>query len=468
MSLPILIAVLLPGLLFLGLSLLWLLGLIPGERGIARTSQGVALLSWILFSIETVLILRPLATPLRLDYGDWFASGHAHFGLSLSVDSESLPMLWLTALLTGLVAPEQDLRRGIVGGALILSAGNLIAYAAHDLMTMWAGWTVGSIPFVVGALRRDVSVRSVLMSAVGSVLVFGLALLAQAMGARPLTVSTLILVAVALRKGILPFHGWVVRAFAESPLVWIMLLFNGHLGGLLLLRHEIARHGLENGLVEIAKEIVILSSIVCSLRGLVEPNPRRLLGYLFIGQSGLVLGGVLLANTEGITGALVHWLVVVIASSGLFMLLRILESRISGPDWWRQPQGLGVSAPRLAAFFLLFALTLAGLPGTLGYCSQELLVTGAAEHSIPLGWTLALTSALNAMSVFRLFTQLFLGVPATRALPVPDLLSRERWPLAIGLVLLIVTGIFPSRVMRLPETPAREIGAPAQTHGRGH
>jgi len=180
------------------------------------------------------------------------------------------------------------------------------------------------------------------------------------------------------------------------------------------------------------------------------------------------VGGGLLANTQGITGALVHWLVVVIASSGLFMLLRILESRISGPDWWRQPQGLGVSAPRLAAFFLLFALTLAGLPGTLGYCSQELLFTGAAEHSIPLGWTLALTSALNAISVFRLFTQLFLGVPATRALPVPDLLSQERWPLAIGLVLLIVTGLFPSRMMRLPESPAHEIGTPAQAHGREH
>lgn len=177
---------------------------------------------------------------------------------------------------------------------------------------------------------------------------------------------------------------------------------------------------------------------------------------------------MLLANTEGTTGALVHWLVVVIASLGLFLLLRILESRISGPDRWRQPQDLGVSAPRLAAFFLLFALTLAGLPGTLGYCSQETLFTGAAEHSIPLGWTLALTSALNAISVFRLFTRLFLGVLATRALPVPDLLSRERWPPAIGLVLLIVTGLFPSRVMRLPETPAHEIGTPAQTSDREH
>ena len=389
----------------------------------------------------------------------------------LGIDSGTgwmMLVLCLMDLLIVLVAPERDLRRGIVGGALVLSAGNLVAYAAHDLTTMWSGWILGSVPFVVAALRRDLSIRSALVPAVGSVLVFGAALLAQAVGARPLTVSTLILVAVALRKGILPFHGWVVRTFAESPLVWTMLLFNGHLGGLLLLRHEIARHGLEHGLVEIASGIVILSSIVCSLRGLVEPNPRRLLGYLFIGQSGLVVGGVLLATTEGITGALVHWLVVVIASSGLFMLLRILESRVSGTDWWRQPQGLGVSAPRLATFFLLFSLTLAGLPGTLGYCSQELLFTGAAEHSIPLGWTLALTSALNAISVFRLFTHLFLGVPATRALPLPDLLPRERWPLAAGLLLLIVTGLFPSRVMRLPEAPVHELAMPTATSGPGH
>lgn len=37
-SLPILLAVLLPGLLFLGLSLLSLLGLVTGKHGIARSS----------------------------------------------------------------------------------------------------------------------------------------------------------------------------------------------------------------------------------------------------------------------------------------------------------------------------------------------------------------------------------------------------------------------------------------------
>lgn len=64
----------------------------------------MALLSRILFSIETLPILSPLTMPLRLEYGDRFASGHAHFGLSLSVDPESLPMFWPTALLNDLVA----------------------------------------------------------------------------------------------------------------------------------------------------------------------------------------------------------------------------------------------------------------------------------------------------------------------------------------------------------------------------
>jgi len=448
---------------YLSLGILVLLvGGIVGSSARIRRSHAIAI-------VVTTTLLVGLGFWTAVDAGKpWQPDSLCR---RLGIDSGTgwmMLVLCLMDLLIVLVAPEQDLKRGIVGGALLLSAGNLIAYAAHDLTTMWSGWILGAMPFLFRALRRNQAVRSALVPAVGSVLVFGMALAAQAAGARPLTVSTLILVAVALRKGILPFHGWVVGAFAESPLVWIMLLFNGHLGGLLLLRHEIARHGLEQGLVEIASGIVILSSIVCSLRALVEANPRRLLGYLFIGQSGLVVGGVLLANTEGITGALVHWLVVVIASSGLFVLLRILESRIAGPEWWHQPQGLGVSAPRLATFFLLFSLTLAGLPGTLGYCSQELLFTGAAEHSIPLGWTLALTSALNAISVFRLFTHLFLGVPANRALPLPDLLPRERWPLVVSLVLLIVTGLFPARVMRLPEAPVHELVTPAPMPSGGH
>jgi len=159
------------------------------------------------------------------------------------------------------------------------------------------------------------------------------------------------------------------------------------------------------------------------------------------------------ANTESFTGSLVHWVMVAASSSGLLVILRLLEARMGAWDGVARP-GLAVGAPRLSAMFLMFALALAGLPGTLGYCSQDLVLNGATEHSFPMGLALALTSALNALSVFRIFTHLFLGVNVKKALVIPDLLSRERWPLAICLLFLLGSGLFPRAVVQWKPSPA--------------
>jgi NADH:ubiquinone oxidoreductase subunit 4 (subunit M) len=80
-----------------------------------------------------------------------------------------------------------------------------------------------------------------------------------------------------------------------------------------------------------------------------------------------------------------------------------------------------------------------------------------------MGLTLVVTSALNAIAVFRAFTHLFLGVRPRDAVAVPDLLPRERWPLVACLVFLLAGGLFPTSVIRWK---APEFRAPAA--GRSH
>jgi len=362
--------------------------------------------------------------------------------------------LCLMTLFAACLAPRRDVANGVIAGCLVLGAANLLAYGSLNPWTGVLAWWLGVVPFWLGRTAMADAGRAWMVPVVGSALALTLAVGGAALGgpASPAVhagVALLVLLAVALRKGLFPFHGWFAGSFESAPLLWLMLLFNGHLGGLLVLRRGVADFGWPRWWMDLACGLVIVSSVVCSLRSLVEANPRRLLAYLFVGQSGLVVGGMLVANAEGLAGALMHWLVVVIAASGLTAILRLLETRVSGEDWWRRRQGLGVGAPRLATLFLLFALTLAGLPGTLGYCSQELLFNAATERSFYLGLTLALTSALNAIGVFRIFSTLFLGVPAKNALRIPDLLPRERWPLAVCIVILLLGGFFPRKVLQI-------------------
>ncbi len=373
-------------------------------------------------------------------------------------------LLLALCLITGCLvaaAPARDVKDGVTGGTVFLCAANVLAHAGTSPLAMGLGWALTAVPFLVGKKAMAGAGRHWLVPMLGSTAAFAAASVVARDGAGTGTIAwLLVLVAVVARKGLFPFHGWVVRMFHETPLAWVAVAFNGRLGSLLLLRFESSVEGIPGWVVDAASVLVIASAVVCSLRGLVEKEPRRLLGYLFVGQSGLVLGGVVSVNEEGFTGSLMHWLTVAVASSGLMALLRLMQSRLPGMDWAMRTPGLARSAPRLATFFLVFALALAGLPGTLGYCSQDLVLGGATEHSFAMGMVLAMTSALNAIAVFRIYTQLFLGVRPRDAVTVPDLLARERWPMVACIVFLLAGGLFPASVIRwkVPDLPRHEAG----------
>src|SRR6185503_9107784 len=122
------------------------------------------------------------------------------------------------------------------------------------------------------------------------------------------------------------------------------------------------------------------------------------------------------------------------STMGLFGVLRLLEVRFGENLTASRHLGLGEHAPRLAVFFIVFGLALVGLPGTLSFCSQDLLIHGALRSHPLMGLLVLIATAMNAVTVFRLFTRLFLGKRRTGFTAVMDALPRERCILAIGII----------------------------------
>jgi NADH:ubiquinone oxidoreductase subunit 5 (subunit L)/multisubunit Na+/H+ antiporter MnhA subunit len=131
---------------------------------------------------------------------------------------------------------------------------------------------------------------------------------------------------------------------------------------------------------------------------------------------------------------------------------------------------LAEHAPRLAVSFAVFGLALVGLPGTLSFCSQELLIHGTLQSNPLTGLLLPAATAMNAVSVFRLFTRLFLGKRRTGFTAVVDALSRERWVLAAGMAFVVLGGLFPNQIVAPRAAEAelveRAIRAQPQKAGR--
>jgi NADH-quinone oxidoreductase subunit M len=381
-----------------------------------------------------------------------------------------------------LVIPRRDCTPRAIGGILFLLGSTLLGYSAQNLLVLLAAWILTTIPFFVArwfAARTWRPRAALLLSsaalacAIGLIAAGGHAMSVVTLKGRSpggMAVLFLLLVAVILRKGICPAHAWVADAAEGGPVIPTVLLLNGHFGALLVARFVVPMFPYASrDLFPILSYFALATALYVAIKALSENSPRRLLAFIALSQSACILAGLESRTPEGITGALVHWIVVTVSTMGLFGILRLLEVRFGENLTAAHHLGLAEHAPRLAVFFVVFGLALVGLPGTLSFCSQDLLIHGTLASHPLTGLLLPVATAMNAVSVFRLFTRLFLGKFRTGFTVMADALPRERWILAAGVLFVVMGGLFPAMIVSLQsaeaETVQQSFEAPAPPAG---
>jgi len=371
-------------------------------------------------------------------------------------------MLLFSCLTLGatLVLARRDCGPGTIGGILFMLGSTLLAYSAENLLILLAAWILSTVPFFVPRWFQAYTWRprvGLLLSALA--LALGIALIATnahtlsidgLKGRSPggIAVFGLLVIAVIFRKGILPAHAWVADAAEGGPAIPTALLLNGHFGALLVAKLIVPLFPSTSGnLFPILSYLAIATALYVAIRALTENSPRRLLAFIALSQSASILAGLESRTAEGITGALVHWFVVTVSTVGLFGILRLLEVRFGENLTATKHLGLAEHAPRLAVSFAVFGLALVGLPGTLSFCSEDLLIHGTLMSHPLFGLLVPIATAMNAVSVFRLFTRLFLGKHRTGFTVMADALPRERWILAGGVLFVVLGGLFPNMIV---------------------
>ena len=145
-----------PGVLFLGLSIVWLLGGHVPEHAMSRITKAVyavlaivsVLIGWCMWSQEL--------SSVRVSLGDWFTVAHYGFPLSLLIDKLSLPLVGITVVLAGIVGSfsVRYLHRdpGFFRFFLLLhlfTFGALLVFTADSLDLLIAGWELVGITSVL-------------------------------------------------------------------------------------------------------------------------------------------------------------------------------------------------------------------------------------------------------------------------------------------------------------------------------
>jgi NADH-quinone oxidoreductase subunit M len=408
----------------------------------------------------------------------------------------AIPLALFMALCLGVsvLAPKHKLTPQWFAGILWLSATTSAAYAANNLLIFAFGWAGSLAPFLVmrsfaaPALglatngEKSIGDKTIpffskavlwlsLVSLCGGVgcLIYaapdaswqgalGLTLVRQGNTWLLFAAFIFLMGAVILRKGLFPAHSWVVTAYEHGPLLPLTLMVNDHLGAFLVAR--IVLPLLPNQAHSdwpIFSNLSLLTAAYAAVLALAERKPRRLFALVAISQSAFLLTGLESYNAVGITGALVLWQVVSVSTTMLAAVYTGLEARLGTLLETNKFLGLAVGAPRLAFFFAAGCLALVGLPLTLGFPAEDLLMQGTLATNPYLGVVLPVVTALNAFSVVRLFARLFLGNPVAAAHHVEDALVRERWVLTVAFLFLLIGGLFPSQLVRLPAVAAERL-----------
>lgn len=328
-------------------------------------------------------------------------------------------LIWGTIALTVALVTTSPCRReaGDVGrGArgqgemlgLVLATGvglMLMAESRHLLMAYVAIETVSLssyllVAFADEARSAEASMKYFLFGALssglmlfGMSLVFGLtgqlsfgalkgtvATMQQPMAGALVVAVALVLVGLAFKISMVPFHMWTPDAYEGAPIPVAALLSVGPkaAGLALVLRVADALSGVWQAFFPLMTGLAIVTMTLGNLAALAQTNIKRLLAYSTIAQVGYLLIGVVVGSPLAREGLVVYLAAYLFMNLGVFACAQAVVEA-TGSEALEAFRGLSRRAPALALVCAVFLLSLTGLPPLLGFFGKALLFGAALE-----------------------------------------------------------------------------------------
>jgi NADH-quinone oxidoreductase subunit M len=480
---------------FISLLLIPALGAEATRSRSGRESRAIALLaatSAALLSCWLTGRFVAAAASLRLVAEIPLAGPHAlHFALD-SLNAPLLPLLTLLTLAIVAGAPTLLLSRRKLRALFWLEALSLLTLTTADLAVLVLSFGLVLVPIYHLATGAQDDANARLLARVFKVYhLTGLVSLVAAVGVlvyhtRPISfldmsvleldtravpeslrplLFWLFAVAALVRMGVTPLHSWLPASLERGSLLSVALLVSLRTGFYLLARVNVpafpdAAHAAMPTLTGLA----LVSAVYGALAALGQSDLRRMVGFLIVSQSGIMLTGFAFGDAQAVSGTLLYWLGFTTATTGLVLMIAALTARTGVADM-RKLGGLVAKAPHLSAYFFLFGLATIAVPGTVAFAAEDMLVHGALNEHPLLTLIMVVAMVLNAVTVVRAFVVTFLGSASDpQRDTLRDLLPRERLTSLAMLVALLLGGLFPQVLIQAQAKAAEQIAFMQRTH----
>ena len=267
------------------------------------------------------------------------------------------------------------------------------------------------------------------------------------------------LLAFAIKIPLLGFHTWMAPAYssAPTPAVVILSAIMAKLGAYGLWRFG---YGLFGPTLSYYEPTIIVLAIVgllyYAIHAIMENNLRRMFAFSSGSHLSLIALGIVLTNIYAWSGSLYFIATHALASAGIFLMIGLLYRRTESVHI-SNLGGIASIAPRFGFLFAFFALCIAGLPGTGGFVGELLIIIGAFQESLAIGFAAATTMLAAMLFVFWMLQRTVFGPVSRHTEGFEDLTTTELVMLTPIALLLIITGITPSLFTPLFEPQLQQL-----------
>ncbi len=354
----------------------------------------------------------------------------------------------------------------ISGAMLMASAANLIVvFLALELLSIPLYIMAAFVPN--NAASEEAGLKYFLLGAfAGGFILYGVALIFGATGATNLMAvvaaapntdsplflllgAALILIGLGFKVAVVPFHMWTPDVYqgAPTPVTAYMAVVAKAGGFAALLRVFIAAFpSVSQDLVPVLSSLVILTLVIGNLAALAQNNIKRMFAYSSISHAGFIMMAFVTYGQpelydDAVTSVLFYLLAFAVTSFGSWAVVVALEQAEGKGLNFEDYAGLGKKHPVLAAAMLVFLLSFAGVPPTLGFAGKFFLFRTVLEGGfVGLAMVGVLASLVSAYYYLRVVIFMYFhdGDPVVRNEPVLNFVTALT---AVGtLFLFFVSG----------------------------
>lgn len=480
--------------------LIWLpivgavLVLATGSDDNARLAKTIAVITagvQMFLSIPLYLGFDPTQYAMQfMENYSWIEMFNARY--ALGVDGLSLIMVILTNF-TGLIvvfAGCYGIKSRVAQymAAFLVLQGMLVGvFCAMDALLFYVFWEGMLIPMYLAigiwgsSNRAYASIKFFLFTFLGSILMLlALIYLYQQTGSfmiegfynLPLSLNiqeclfVAFVLAFAVKVPMWPIHTWLPDAHTEAPaggsvvLAAIML----KLGVYGLLRFTMPITPLASQ--ELAWVMILLSLVAVVYIGLVaivQVDMKKLIAYSSIAHMGFcTLGCFMIYDIMRVTqsvhvaymsleGAVVQMVAHAFSSGAMFLGVGMLSDRIYNHSRLiKDYGGVASTMPLFAAFFMLFAMSNVGLPGTAGFVGEFMVIVSAFKVMPWVAGLASLTLVLSAAYTLWMYKRVFFGsVVNAHVANFKDISHLEKLNYVLLAISVLWLGLYPQPIIDL-------------------